>query len=54
MHPSEQANAVINLFDGEIELAQTGDPLECKKSMRVKKLRNQEFNKNPVCLTKTP
>jgi hypothetical protein len=53
IHTSEQANAVINLFDGEIELTQTGDPLECKKSIRVKKLRNQDFNKNPVCLTKT-
>jgi KaiC/GvpD/RAD55 family RecA-like ATPase len=53
IHTSEQANAVINLFDGEIELAQTGDPLECKKSIRVKKLRNKDFNKNPICLTKT-
>ena len=51
MHLPEQATAVINLFDGEIELAQTGDPLECKKSIRVKKLRNQDYIKNPICLT---
>ena len=52
MHSSEDLHAILDLFDGEIELAQTGDPLECKKSIRVKKLRNQDFNKNPICLTK--
>ena len=51
MHPPDQANAVINLFDGEISLTQTEDPLECKKSLRVKRLRNQDYIKNPICLT---
>jgi KaiC/GvpD/RAD55 family RecA-like ATPase/tetratricopeptide (TPR) repeat protein len=49
MHPTEQSNAVINLFDGEIELTQTGDPLECKKSIRIKKLRNKDFIRNSIC-----
>jgi KaiC/GvpD/RAD55 family RecA-like ATPase/tetratricopeptide (TPR) repeat protein len=51
MHPPDQANAVLDLFDGEISLIQTEDPLECKKSVRVKKLRNQDYIKNPICLT---
>jgi KaiC/GvpD/RAD55 family RecA-like ATPase len=51
MHPPDQANAVLDLFDGEISLTQTNDPLECKKSIRVKKLRNQNYIKNPICLT---
>jgi hypothetical protein len=51
MHPSEQANAVINLFDGEISIIQSDDPLDCKKSILVKKLRNQDYIKNPICLT---
>jgi KaiC/GvpD/RAD55 family RecA-like ATPase len=51
MHPSDQANAVINLFDGEISILQSDDPLECKKSILVKKLRNQDYIKNPICLT---
>ena len=51
MHPPDQANAVINLFDGEIELMQTEDPLECKKSIRIRKLRNQDYIRNPICLT---
>ncbi len=50
MHSSEQANAVINLFDGEISITQSDDPLDCKKSIHVKKLRNQDYIKNPICL----
>ncbi len=52
MHGSEDLNAVLDLFDGEISLFQTEDPLECKKSIRVKKLRSQDFIKNSICLTK--
>jgi len=52
MHPPDQATAVLDLFDGEISVYQTDDPLECKKSLRVKKLRNQDYIKNPICLTK--
>jgi KaiC/GvpD/RAD55 family RecA-like ATPase len=51
MHAAEERNAVLNLFDGEISLYQTEDPLECGKSIRVKKLRNQDYIKNPICLT---
>ena len=51
MHPPDQATGVIDLFDGEINLTQTEDPLECKKSLRIKKLRGQDYIKNPICLT---
>jgi len=50
MHASEELYAVLGLFDGEISLTQTEDPLDCKKSIRVKKLRNQDYIKNPICL----
>ncbi|MCW3998048.1 MAG: hypothetical protein NWF10_05705 [Candidatus Bathyarchaeota archaeon] len=52
MHPSDQAGAVIDLFDGEISITQTEDPLECRKFIRVEKLRNQDYIKNPICITK--
>ncbi len=52
MHPSDQATAVIDLFDGEISIIQSDDPLDCRKSIIVKKLRNQDYIKNPICLTK--
>jgi len=51
MHPPDQANAVVNSFDGEISLTQTEDPSECRKSLRVKRLKNQEYLKNSICLT---
>ena len=50
IHPTDQANAVINLFDGEINITQSSDPLDCKKSILVKKLRNQDYIKNPICI----
>lgn len=50
MHPSDHANAIINLFDGEISLIQSRDPYECRKSLLIKKLRNQDYIKNPICL----
>ena len=51
MHTSEEANAITYLFDGEINIIQTDDPLECKKSIQVKKLRGQDYIKNSICLT---
>jgi hypothetical protein len=50
IHPHDQARAIIDLFDGEINLTETEDPLECKKSIRVR-MRNQDYIKNPICLT---
>lgn len=52
MHPADQSNAILYLFDGEISLYETEDPLECKKSIRIKKLRNKDYIKNLICLTK--
>jgi hypothetical protein len=49
-HPPDQATTVLNLFDGEISIIQSDDPLDCKKSIHVKKLRNQDYIKNPICL----
>ncbi|MEJ2241731.1 MAG: ATPase domain-containing protein [Candidatus Bathyarchaeota archaeon] len=49
IHPADQANAIINLFDGEINITQSSDPLDCKKSIIIKKLRNQDYIKNPIC-----
>ena len=50
MHASEDLYAVLDLFDGEISILQSEDPLDCKKSILVKKLRNQDYIKNPICL----
>ena len=39
MHNSEELYSILDLFDGEISLYQTEDPLECRKTIRIKKLR---------------
>jgi KaiC/GvpD/RAD55 family RecA-like ATPase/tetratricopeptide (TPR) repeat protein len=49
-HPPDQATTVLNLFDGQINIIQSDDLLDCKKSILVKKLRNQDYIKNPICL----
>ncbi len=51
MHTSEDANAITYLFDGEISMTHSDDPLECKKSLIIKKLRNQNYIKNAICFT---
>jgi KaiC/GvpD/RAD55 family RecA-like ATPase len=51
MHDSKDLHAIIDLFDGEISITQTKDPIECKTSIRIEKLRNQDYIKNPICLT---
>jgi hypothetical protein len=51
MHPPHQANAVTNSFDGEISLSQSEDPTECKKTLRIKRLKNQKYLKNSTCMS---
>ena len=51
MHTSEELNSVLGLFEGELDLFQSEDPLQCRTSISVKKLRNQDYIKNPTCLT---
>ena len=36
IHPSDQVNAVINLFDGEIKIKETEDRTECKKNNKLR------------------
>ena len=39
MHTSEELYSILDLFDGEINLFQSQDPFECKKSLLIKKLK---------------
>jgi len=53
MHMSDQTGALLDLFDGEISITQAEDQLEFRKSVIVRKLRTQDYIKNPICLTKS-
>lgn len=52
MHPKDQLHAVLGLFEGEISLFESEIGLKCKEFLRVKKLSNQDFIKNSICLSK--
>ena len=52
MHPNDQTNAVLNLFDGEINVTETEENLVSQTLLRIKKLRNQDYIKNSIRLTK--
>jgi KaiC/GvpD/RAD55 family RecA-like ATPase len=51
MHPKDQLHAVLGLFEGEINLFESESELECKEFLRVRKLRNQDYIRNSICLT---
>jgi KaiC/GvpD/RAD55 family RecA-like ATPase len=52
MHPPEDSQATISLFDGEIEIAQKETVKGIAKSLRVKKLVNQRYLEDELSLTK--
>ena len=51
MHTSEELYSILDLFDGEINLTQTKDSQEPQKSLLIKKLKNQDYIKNPIYLS---
>jgi KaiC/GvpD/RAD55 family RecA-like ATPase len=52
MHPSEEAQAVLGLFDGEIRIAERGNEKGPKKVLKVVKLYNQRYLEDELVLTK--
>ena len=53
MHTSEELYSILDLFDGEASLTRSPGLMECKKLLLIKKLRNQDYIKNPICLNST-
>jgi KaiC/GvpD/RAD55 family RecA-like ATPase len=51
MHPADETNAVLNLFDGEISIYEIVDEMKSRKALRIKKLGNQDYIENPICIT---
>jgi KaiC/GvpD/RAD55 family RecA-like ATPase len=52
MHPSEELQAVLGLFDGEIRVAEKETPEGTKQVMKVRKLVNQKYSDKEVILDK--
>jgi KaiC/GvpD/RAD55 family RecA-like ATPase len=51
MHASEDMNAILGLFDGEINIRETETVKELKRYLKIKRLSNQKYLKNEILLT---
>jgi hypothetical protein len=52
MHPQEDVQAILGLFEGEIWVSES-DTANHEQSLRIRKLYNQRYLENEVVLTKT-
>ena len=52
MHPPEEAQAIIGLFDGEIRVSEKETKDGIEKTLRIRKLYNQEYQENELILNK--
>ena len=52
MHPSEEVQAILGLFDGEIKISETETNKGVQKSLRIRKLCNKDYLENEITLTK--
>jgi KaiC/GvpD/RAD55 family RecA-like ATPase len=52
MHPQEEVQAILGLFDGEIRLAERESAKGMEKFLKIRKLYNQRYLENELTLTK--
>ena len=52
MHSAEEVQAVLGLFDGEIRISENESYKRIQKTMRIRKMRNQEYKENEITLSK--
>jgi hypothetical protein len=51
MHPQEELQAILCLFDGEIEIAEKETEKGVEKTLRIKRLNNQQYIENQIVLS---
>ncbi len=52
MHPVEEMQAVLGVFDGEIRVTEKETTEGIKQTLRVRKLVNQKYQENEILLSK--
>ena len=52
MHPSEELQAVLSVFDGEIRVTEKETPEGTKQTLKIKKLINQKYFDKEIVLDK--
>ena len=51
MHPSEDVQAILGLFDGEINIRERETVKELQRFIKIKRMSNQKYLKNEIVLT---
>jgi tetratricopeptide (TPR) repeat protein/KaiC/GvpD/RAD55 family RecA-like ATPase len=52
MHPTEELQAVLGVFDGEIRITEKETPEGIKQALKIRKLRNQKYSENEAIINK--
>jgi hypothetical protein len=52
MHPMEEVQAILGLFEGEIKISEKETVRGIEKVLRVRKLYNQRYLENDLTLTR--
>jgi len=52
MHPQEEVQALLGLFEGEIRVSEKETPKGTEKVLRIRKLSNQKYLENELTLTR--
>jgi len=52
MHPPEELQSIVGIFDGEIRVTEKETPEGIKQTLRVRKLLNQKYLEKEIILTK--
>jgi hypothetical protein len=52
MHPIEDLEAILGIFDGEIRVVEKETPQGTKRTLKIRRLHNQKYLENEVVLSK--
>jgi KaiC/GvpD/RAD55 family RecA-like ATPase len=52
MHPAEEVQAILSLFDGEIRISEKETPEGTRQTLKIRKLYNQKYLDSEIVLTK--
>ena len=52
MHPQEEFEAILGVFDGEIRVTEKETPEGTKQTLKIRKLINQKYLDNEAVLSK--
>ena len=52
MHPADEVQAIIGLFEGEIQVSENETTKGIRKTMRIRKMYTQKYDENEILLTR--